>query len=347
MILTGRSFRALGTTIVAPFASGNEQPTKANATFITLARNEELPALAESIKNYEAKFNSKFHYDWVFLNNEPFPQEFIETVSGLVSGGAHFGEIPREQWSIPQWIDDQKAHDSWEQMTQENVLYAGMESYHHMCRYESGFFYHHPLMQKYRYYWRVEPGTRLLCDVDYDVLQFMQGSNKKYGFTIALYEWERTVRTLWNSTLQFVAQYPEYVHPDNLIEFVADSNDNYNMCHFWSNFEIADMDFWRGEIYSKYFEYLDRAGGFFYERWGDAPIHSLAVALFLDKKEIHYFDDIGYVHHPNQHCPAQQKVRGLKCDCEIDDRSFDWQGASCLDKYYRAKNIPFIKAFWE
>jgi Glycolipid 2-alpha-mannosyltransferase len=33
----------------------------------------------------------------------------------------------------------------------------------------------------------------------------------------------------------------------------------------WSNFEIADMDFWRGEAYSKFFEHLEMKGGFYYE----------------------------------------------------------------------------------
>jgi Glycolipid 2-alpha-mannosyltransferase len=33
----------------------------------------------------------------------------------------------------------------------------------------------------------------------------------------------------------------------------------------WSNFEIADMDFWRGKAYSAFFEYLDRYGSFYYE----------------------------------------------------------------------------------
>lgn len=35
-----------------------------------------------------------------------------------------------------------------------------------------------------------------------------------------------------------------------------------------SNFEIADMDFFRSEPYSRYFDHLDRSGGFSYERWG-------------------------------------------------------------------------------
>ena len=43
------------------------------------------------------------------------------------------------------------------------------------------------------------------------------------------------------------------------------AGDSYNLCHFWSNFEIASMDFWRGEAYSKFFEYLDSTGGFYYE----------------------------------------------------------------------------------
>lgn len=57
---------------------------------------------------------------------------------------------------------------------------------------------------------------------------------------------------------------------------------------FRSNFEIADMSFWRSKKYEDYFNHLDRAGGFFYERWGDAPVHSIALGLFEDKSKIHW-----------------------------------------------------------
>jgi Glycolipid 2-alpha-mannosyltransferase len=33
----------------------------------------------------------------------------------------------------------------------------------------------------------------------------------------------------------------------------------------WSNFEIADMDFWRGPAYTDFFNFLDATGGFYYE----------------------------------------------------------------------------------
>jgi hypothetical protein len=54
----------------------------------------------------------------------------------------------------------------------------------------------------------------------------------------------------------------------------------------WSNFEIGNLDLWRGEGYSKFFDFLDEKGGFYYERWGDAPVHSIGAALFAKKDQI-------------------------------------------------------------
>ncbi|KAJ1726075.1 hypothetical protein LPJ61_005435, partial [Coemansia biformis] len=63
--------------------------------------------------------------------------------------------------------------------------------------------------------------------------------------------------------------------------------------------------------------HLDRAGGFFYERWGDAPVHSLGVAMFLGKREVHWFDDIGYYHGPLWNCP--KGAANKKCWCPAED----------------------------
>jgi hypothetical protein len=101
----------------------------------------------------------------------------------------------------------------------------------------------------------------------------------------------------------------------------------------WSNFEIADLDFWRSEAYTTFFNALDSAGGFYYERWGDAPVHSIAAALLLPKDKLHFFADIGYRHEPFQHCPqGDLHVKG-RCSCDPSD-NFDYQGfASCMDSW--------------
>ena len=57
---------------------------------------------------------------------------------------------------------------------------------------------------------------------------------------------------------------------------------------------------------------------FFYERWGDAPVHSIAASLFLNRSQIHHFEDIGYRHIPWAHCPANRaKYHDTgKCLCD-------------------------------
>ncbi|CCC68701.1 hypothetical protein NCAS_0B06170 [Naumovozyma castellii] len=89
------------------------------------------------------------------------------------------------------------------------------------------------------------------------------------------------------------------------IPLVEDKFDDqeYNLCHFWSNFEIARLDVFDNEIYNAYFQYLEEAGGFWAERWGDAPVHSLGLALTLNLEDIHYFRDVGYRHSILHHCP--------------------------------------------
>ena len=89
------------------------------------------------------------------------------------------------------------------------------------------------------------------------------------------------------------------------------------------------MNWLRSQAYTDYFESLDQDGGFFYERWGDAPVHSIAAGLMLKKDEIHFFNDIAYYHVPFTHCPTGEKVRTqLRCHCNPKD-NFDWKGYSC------------------
>jgi len=72
----------------------------------------------------------------------------------------------------------------------------------------------------------------------------------------------------------------------NSMSFISDNRgEEYNLCHcespipihfvtsrtdvshlaVWSNFEIADMDFWRAPAYTAYVDYLEASGGFYYE----------------------------------------------------------------------------------
>ncbi|TBU53620.1 alpha-1,2-mannosyltransferase [Dichomitus squalens] len=312
---------------------------KANATILMLARNSDVDSAVQSVTQLEDKLNRNVGYPWVFLNEEPFSEEFKRRVSNVISGVAKFGQIPQEHWFQSDWIDEEKAQASRDEMVSQNIIYGGSVSYRNMCRFNSGFFFRHSLLQEYKWYWRVEPDVQFHCHIDYDPFRYMEEHNKTYGYTVTLEEYVQTIPTLWAATKEFIAGHPEHIPQDNSMSYLSyDNGDSYNLCHFWSNFQIADMDFWRGEAYIQYFEHLDSTGGFYYERWGDAPVHSIAAALFQSKDKIHFFDDIGHEHRPFTHCPQRDGAwtRG-KCGCD-PERSFDDTRWSCLERRERIFN---------
>jgi alpha 1,2-mannosyltransferase len=318
-------------------ASPGNGSERANATFVILCRNSDLQGVIQSVRELEDRFNRNFGYPYVFLNEEPFDDELKRRVSVLSSAPMEFGVIPHEHWFAPSWIDEERAAETRRKMAADGVIYGDSLTYRNMCRFNSGFFFKHPLLQKYRYYWRVEPWVHFHCDVNSDPFQLMQEQNKTYGFTISMYEFGATITTLWETVRDYTKLYPERLNPHNALGFISDDGGtNYNLCHFWSNFEIGDMDFWRGETYKSFFEFLDETGGFYYERWGDAPVHSIAAALFLPRSSIHFFDEIGYEHPPFTHCPINKErwTQG-RCSCNPAE-SFDYNGYSCLARWEKA-----------
>lgn len=141
-----------------------------------------------------------------------------------------------------------------------------------------------------------------------DPFRRMAQSNKTYGFTIAVKELKETVPNIFryasaykrvnNITSQglwemFIEPPPEKTKeppkpeqdlPEDIlnadpgqqslpdIDGEAMNGEKYNMCHFWSNFEIAKLDWFRSKEYEDFFQMMDRSGGFWMERvcidWG-------------------------------------------------------------------------------
>ncbi|BGP03155.1 hypothetical protein JCM10021v2_006882 [Rhodotorula toruloides] len=308
--------------------------TRANAAFVLLARNSDVWDVLTSVRAIEDRFNRRHNYPYVFLNDEPFSDEFKRHTSGVASGPCTYGRVPKEHWLEPEWIDEERAAEARKKMEEQHVIYGGNKVYRRMCRFFSGFVHKHPLLKDYDYYWRLDPNVKFYCDFENDPFKLMQERKKKYGWVVSLYEYKETIETLWQTTKEFIDKNPHYLAKPNNMKWISnDDGETYNRCHFWSNFEIADLNWLRSEAYEKYFEHLDRAGGFSYERWGDAPVHSIAAALFLKPEEVHYFNDVGYRHEPFQHCPKDQPSR---CSCNptsSEPNNFEDHWYSCTPRW--------------
>ncbi|SAM00973.1 hypothetical protein [Absidia glauca] len=335
-----RYMQNLDSTLTPPITTtNNNEPMR--ACFVVLVRNNELQGIKNTVIQIEARFNKRFHYPYVFLNDDYFTDEFVQEISSLTTAQVNFGKVDQQMWGYPSYINQTYAASQRADLAAQGVPYADSESYRHMCRFQSGFFFRHPLLDPYDYYWRIEPDVDYHCDIEYDVFRYMKENGKKYGFNIAFREYMATVPSLWQTVLDFKKAHPEVVKQlprpkDSLWNFVAgDDGQSYNSCHFWTNFEIASLDLWRSNEYLKFFSYLDRSGGFFYERWGDAPVHSIAAAMMLKKDEFHFFNDIGYRHTAYTHCPTEPIYRD-KCSCD-PKTNFDYDpGLSCYTTFKNA-----------
>ncbi|CAI5756046.1 unnamed protein product [Candida verbasci] len=349
---------------------------KANATIVMLCRNSEIDKVIQSMKSLEGHFNQWFNYPWTFLNDEPFSENFKQQVSKHTNAKIEFGLIPKEQWDFPNYLSKEELDENFQYQSDRTILYSNLESYHKMCRYYSGAFFKHPLISKYKWYWRVEPNVKFHCDLTYDPFIEMEEKNKKYGFNIILSELYYTTPNLFRQVRKYIqikkiqvkdtwklltfnskwttsdTKYLDKPEKDEILREIQDqiyikkflelkekpketemidqiirrskempylhedriNLQDFNLCHFWSNFEIARVDLFSDNEYQDFFNFLDESGGFYKERWGDAPIHSLYVGMKLNLNELHYFRDIGYQHDIFSHCPRDSVV-GCNCNC--------------------------------
>lgn len=145
-------------------------------------------------------------------------------------------------------------------------------------------FYTIAALQEYKWYWRIEPDVEFYCSITYDPFVEMAKRDKVYGFTIALPEEPATCPSLFRQmadwkerrALPTTELWKAMMDPSwlpwplrPLLRFLRHRDrfgDGWNLCHYWSNFEIANLDFFRGREYQDLFEHLDRTGGFYYER---------------------------------------------------------------------------------
>ncbi|KAJ1669507.1 hypothetical protein GGF38_002207 [Coemansia sp. RSA 25] len=316
-----------------------------NGCFVFITRTISLTKIRRTMFDVEQRFNSRFQYPYVFLGEKEFSDEFKRTVQfmagGLNGSRVEFGLIPSNDWGYPEWIDVGRAEKAAEAWADANDYVADKAGWRHMVRYWAGPFAKHPVLQKYKYMWRLEPGSHYTCDFEYDPILHMQKNHYSYGFAIASEEMPDTVPTLFKSLTAYLRQNsatsPSSANNNSLSWIVGGKNGGYNRCHFLTNFEIADLDFLRSDAYQDLFTYLDRSGGIYYERWTDASVRSLAVPLLLSPRQVRWFHDVGYRHDALQNCP-QAVERQMRCHCD-PSKSTHLLSMSCSSQWSTATGI--------
>jgi len=235
---------------------------KLKGCIIVLLTNKKLNELKNLIKNIDSTFNKKYQYPIILFNNEEFTISFKSDIVKQTNSTIEFGLIPKEYWDVPDWINRTKLNESIHKIGKS-------EGYRQMCRFYAGFFFRHELTLKYDYYMRLDTDSAFGCELDEDPFRHLKLNKLKYSFILSSHEGRFTIPTLWDTIKQWTNKSSIKMNKNGL-EFITDDDGkslNGQTCIFYNNFEMAEFSVFRNEKYLNYFNFLDKTGGFFYERW--------------------------------------------------------------------------------
>lgn len=321
----------------------NHRGSPPKACFVSLiTERDSMTQILQSIDEVQVKFNKNFAYPWVFISQgelDGMKQEMIrQAITDSMNGDPElinikFAEIPADEWVYPEWIDENKAAESL--ISLANVPDGDSRAVRYQARYFAGFFWRHPVLDEFDWYWRVDPGIKLYCDIDHDLFRWMQDEGKVFGFTLSMSEAKEANEKIWDVTKNFAKDFPKFISENNFKSFITkkDSED-FNNCEFTSNFEIGNLNFYRSPAYRKFFNYIDEEGGIFYWKWSDSIIHTIGLSMLLPKDKIHFFENIGFHYDKYNNCPLNDDIwNQYNCNCD-QGNDFTFRSGSCGGHYF-------------
>ncbi|KAG0380601.1 alpha 1,2-mannosyltransferase 2.4.1 [Mortierella sp. AD032] len=234
---------------------------KANGVLVmVLTSDEEVQDARETIRHIEDRFNRDRHYPWVILSPQPLSDrtqtliQHIPSASRLtpnninnsddlneddddeddndkneedpsiaaaaVPAAITFGLIPREQWKFPRWIEALKVRDG-DFSRLKLGLNATSVPVRQRRRYMSGFLARHELLDGYEFFWRVDPGLVLYCDLDEDPMLAMKQDGQKFAWSVSAAVNEAGSPGAWPMIQKFKETYPDHIPQANDEAFIT------------------------------------------------------------------------------------------------------------------------------
>ena len=187
-------------------------------------------------------------------------------------------------WLLPELFQ----HDN-------QALWKGSEiyplGYRHMCRFFGMqlWYFFRDLNQNggchYRYIARLDEDSFIHSPIEYDMFDFMSMNQYIYGYRMCAYELEdmkfsKLWYRKWRKSMQGRMQ----------------RNITKELCGFYTNFFVADLQFFLSPDVTDFLWDIDRRGFYYRKRFGDLLVHSLAVYAFAEQFKIHRFLDFTYEH---------------------------------------------------
>ena len=248
---------------------------KPKAVIYYLTRTAKLESLNLSLKSLDKQFNDKFRYPIIIFHEDELVPN-IPNIRMYTNSAIFFQQV---KFSIPSFLP---------RPVPLVVPYSRKGfGYRHMCRFHAKIVYQLPVLWGFDYYMRLDDDSFFLSNVTYDWFKYMRDNDYLYGYKRIQQDLPIVIRGLWKAAKDYI------IKKEIKTQFFQKFN---HRSMFYNNFEISAASIWQNSNYSEYIDYIDRLGGIYYYRWGDAPIKTTAVTMFVPRQRTHKFDDIAYTH---------------------------------------------------
>ena len=213
----------------------------------------------ESFEEYKSKVqtNLNLRYETIEFNVPEYPQEILDQIPEFFPHPTH-GNGP-VAWGHPGFS----------------------MGYRHMCRFFSGELYNNTVIKEYDYYLRLDTDSFIHTPLNYDIFKWAEEVECYYGFIAPAIQKDnpKVIEGLWETVNELI--------PENFIE---------DGMMFYTNFELGKVSWFLTSEYMRFYNELDKTGGFYTKRWGDAPIKYLGVNLLMEPEHIIPVQGFTYQH---------------------------------------------------
>ena len=212
----------------------------------------------DSFEEYKSKVdtNLKLRYERIEFKVPDYPQDILDQIPEFYPHPTH-GNGPIV-WGHPGFS----------------------MGYRHMCRMFSGDVYKIPLIQDYNYYIRLDTDSFIHTPLGYDIFEWAERNDYWYGYVAPAVQQdnEKVVEGLWD--------FINTIYPNNIPD----------RWMYYTNWEFGKVDWFLTSEYMAFYNAIDKNGGIYTKRWGDAPIKFLGINLFMPQKHISPVHGFTYQH---------------------------------------------------
>lgn len=162
-------------------------------------------------------------------------------------------------------------------------LPARQRGYRHMCHFFANDVFLREELAGYDYFMRLDDDSFILSPLTFDVFARMRERRLRYAYRAVLTDRPHVCVGLGDVVARHFGGKGACKPPPP-----------YKI--FYTNFEICDLSWFRGAEWQSYFAAIDRAGGIWRHRWGDAPIRYYGVMNALPQEAIWNVVELHYRH---------------------------------------------------